>query len=345
MKAVRLYGRGDLRVEEIASPGPPEPGWVRIAVTAAGICGSDLHNFSTGQWITRSPSTPGHELTGIVREVGEGVTALATGDCVVADSRVWCGQCSACLDGRRHLCVHLGFVGEVCDGGFAEEVSLPGRLLHRIDASLDPRMAAMAEPLAVALHAVRRLRPVPGRPVLVVGCGTIGGLVALLLAGRHDGAVLVSDRNAARAACVARCVGGVVVELTKASILAASRGSALLHAVEATGSTAALKATVACVDAGATLALVGIFHERLDLDPNELVEREIAFVGCHAFADELEEAIALLPDLSPRLIALVGSEVPLDDVPLAYRRLSDGTADGLKTIVRPSAALRGESHD
>ncbi len=338
MKAVRLYGRGDIRVEDVPPPGPPGPGWVRIGVTAAGICGSDLHNFETGQWITRSPSTAGHEFTGTVIARGTGVEGLAPGDSVVADSRFWCGECAACLEGRQHLCANLGFVGEVCDGGFADECALPARLLHRIDASLDPRAAAMTEPLAVALHAVRRLRPTPSRPVLVVGCGTIGGLAALLLSRTHDGPILVSDRDTARAALVAQCAGGTPVPLERGAIVAATRGSALLYALDATGSTAALTATLACVDAGATLALVGIFDERLDIDPNVFVEREVSFVGCHAFADELIEAIGLLPSLSDQLVSFIGQEVGLDEVPSAYGRLAAGTAAGLKTIVRPARA-------
>jgi (R,R)-butanediol dehydrogenase / meso-butanediol dehydrogenase / diacetyl reductase len=156
MKAARLYAAGDLRVEDIDPLGPPLPGWVRLRVTAAGICGSDLHNFRTGQWITRSPSVAGHEFAGIVEEVGAGVESLASGDTVVADSRFWCGECPACLSGRRNVCDNLGFVGEVCDGGFAEEVALPARLLVKHDPGLDSAVAAMTEPLAVALHAVRR---------------------------------------------------------------------------------------------------------------------------------------------------------------------------------------------
>ena len=335
MKAVRLYGQGDLRVEEIAPPGPPDTDWVRIAVTAAGICGSDLHNFRTGQWISRSPSTPGHEFTGVVTEIGNCVVDFVPGDRVVADSRVWCGQCAACQGGRRHLCANLGFVGEVCDGGFAEEVNLPARLLHRVDASFDPRSVAMTEPLAVALHAVRRLRPDPGCPVLVVGCGPIGGLAALLLARTHDGAILVTDRNGERAGLVAERTGSHIVALEREAILAATGGLPLLHAIDATGSTAALKAMIASVDAGARLALVGIFHEHLELDPNLLVEREIALVGCHAFAEEMQEAIGLLPQLSGQLLGLIGAEVTLDEVPAAYSHLASGTARGLKTIVRP----------
>jgi (R,R)-butanediol dehydrogenase/meso-butanediol dehydrogenase/diacetyl reductase len=333
MKAARLHGAGDLRVEDIAAPGAPDAGWVKLRVDAAGICGSDLHNFRTGQWISRAPSTAGHELTGTVVAVGEGVSTVAKGDRVVADSRFWCGECVQCRSGRRHLCASLGFVGEVCDGGFAEETLLPARLLHVIDAALDERVAAMAEPLAVALHAVRRLPKTAGA-VLVVGCGTIGGLAALLLSRTFGGKLLVTDRNRARGERVASVTGATIVDLDREAIAAALHGAPLLAAVEATGSIAALNQLLGVLDSGASVALVGIFHGRLDIDPNMLVEREIALLGCHAFADELPDAIGMLADLSGPLIGLIDREIGLDDVPAAYDRLLAGQGDGLKTIIR-----------
>ncbi|MEI8714130.1 zinc-dependent alcohol dehydrogenase [Mesorhizobium sp. ISC11] len=333
MKAARLYGPGDLRVEDIATPGAPDAGWVKLRVDAAGICGSDLHNFRTGQWISRSPSTAGHELTGTVTAIGAGVDAFAIGDRVVADSRFWCGDCAQCQAGRRHLCASLGFVGEVCDGGFAEQAVLPARLLHIIGAGLDERVAAMAEPLAVALHAVRRLPKTTGS-VLVVGCGPIGGLAALLLSRTFAGTVLIADRNQSRCARVARVTGARIVDLSRDAVAAANANAPLLAAIEATGSVAALNQLLGVLDPGGTIAMVGIFHGRLDIDPNTLVEREIGLLGCHAFADELPEAVRMLGELSEPLLALIDQEIGLDDIPAAYERLLAGRSDGLKTIIR-----------
>ncbi|MER8404311.1 alcohol dehydrogenase catalytic domain-containing protein [Mesorhizobium sp. M0959] len=339
MRAARLYGPGDLRVEDIAAPGAPEPGWVKLRVDAAGICGSDLHNFRTGQWISRSPSTAGHELTGTVIAIGEGVDTVGVGDRVVADSRFWCGECAQCHAGKRHLCTSLGFVGEICDGGFAEQAVLPARLLHIVDAVLDERVAAMAEPLAVALHAVRRLPKTAGS-VLVVGCGTIGGLAALLLSRTFAGTVLIADRNQGRCARVARITGASIVDLNRDAIAAATADAPLLAAVEATGSVAALGQLLGVLDAGGTVAMVGIFHGRLDIDPNILVEREIALLGCHAFADELPDAIRMLGELTEPMVELIDREIGLDDVPAAYERLLAGQGDGLKTIIRMRSAGR-----
>jgi len=333
MKAVRLYKAGDLRVEDVPEPGGPEAGWVRLDVTAAGICGSDIHNYRTGQWISRSPSTGGHELAGIVTAVGALVEGFETGDTVVADSRFWCGECPACRSGRHHLCAKLGFVGEACDGGFAEQVVLPARLLALVAPEIDPAIAAMAEPLAVALHAVKRLACKAGDPVLVLGCGPIGGLAALVLSHTHDGPLLLADRNADRAALVARVTGGKVVTLDEAI------DPMPLRAIEATGSVAALKQLVGVMQGGGTVALVGIFHSRLDIDPNMFVERELSFVGCHAFDDELPEAIALLGALQGELAQLIDREITLDEVPAAYERLMAGNATGLKTIIRVRPAI------
>ncbi|MBB3319616.1 MULTISPECIES: zinc-binding dehydrogenase [unclassified Rhizobium] len=334
MKAVRLHDALDLRVEEIESPGPPPAGSVTIDVRAAGICGSDLHNFRTGQWISRRPSTAGHEFCGRISAIGEGVEGLAVGDLVVADSRYYCGECNACRAGWTNVCERLGFVGEVCDGGFAEQSQLPARLVRKHDPSLVPAIAAMAEPLAVALHAVRRLSPRVGEAVIVIGCGSIGGLCGLLLSRLHDGKLLFADMNVDRANMVARICGGAAVPLDKVKTRDGLDGASLRYAIDATGNTKAIEQGIEILDGGGTFALVGISHGKIDLDPNTLVEREIALVGCHAFESELGDAIALLPELQSSLLEFIDVRPSLDDIPDAYRQLSEGRATKLKTIIR-----------
>ncbi len=217
---------------------------------------------------------------------------------------------------------------EVCDGGFAEETELPARLLVRHEPALDPAIAAMAEPLAVALHAVRRLAARAGQPVLVAGCGPIGGMAAVLLSRLHDGPVLIADRNPVRAAKVAAVTGATVVDLDAGSIRAALGERVLRNAIDATGNIRVLSALLDLIAGGGSLALVGIAHGRIDLDPNALVEREIALVGCHAFADELPEAVAMLGELAPALGPLIDQEIAIDGIPAAYERLIAGESAG-----------------
>lgn len=325
MQAVRLHAKGDLRVEEIDAPAAPGPDEVTLQVTAAGICGSDLHNYRTGAWISRAPSVAGHEFTGVVSALGPGVTHVAQGDRVVVDSRHICGTCPACLAGRGQVCAHLGFLGEVIDGGFAEAVTLPARNVLKA-ADVPDRHLAMAEPLAVALHVLNRLGMEAPGPLVITGCGPIGGLVALLASEAGHQPILI-DRNAARAAKVAAATGGSVAETPPPC----------LHAVDTTGHPAAITALVDSLMGCGKLALVGIGHAAAVIDPVKLVEREITLLGCHAFGDELAAVNALLPRLSPRLDAFVAEVIPLTEVPAAYARHLSGKVEGLKTIIQCKA--------
>lgn len=326
MRAVRLYATGDLRVEEIAAPAPPAAGGVTLAVTAAGICGSDLHNFRTGAWISRAPSVAGHEFTGVVTALGEGVGHVALGDRVVVDSRVTCGICAACRDGRGQVCERLGFLGEVIDGGFAQAVTLPARNVLRAAAGVPDRHLAMAEPLAVALHALRRMALPDGASLVVTGCGPIGGLVALLAARAGHG-VTVVDRNAVRAEVVARVTGGEVALLDDV----VARG--FRFAMDSTGQEPVIAALVAGIGGCGTLGLVGIGRGGGIVDPVALVEREITLVGCHAFGGELAEVNAMLPELTGVLDEFVAETIALEAVPDAYARHIAGEVSGLKTII------------
>ncbi|WP_334173858.1 alcohol dehydrogenase catalytic domain-containing protein [Pseudoxanthobacter sp.] len=333
MQAVRLHGIRALAVDEVPAPARPGPGEVLVRVSAAGICGSDVHNYLTGQWLSGPPRVAGHEFCGVAEATGEGVSHVAAGDLVVADSRFYCGTCEACRAGRHNICSHLGFVGEACDGGFAGHVVLPARLVFAAVPGTDPRIAAMSEPMAVALHAVRRLKAPAGRPVLVAGCGIIGALTALLLTQQHDGPVLVADRNAARAARVA-AASGAAVTATDAEAL-----RQIAHAVDATGSTALIGHLVQAMAGGGTLVLVGIAHGRLDIDPNLIVEKEMAVLGSHAFSTaDLEDAIPLAARHAGVLAGWIDRVYPLAEAPAAYERMISGTAEGLKAILQPGGA-------
>jgi (R,R)-butanediol dehydrogenase / meso-butanediol dehydrogenase / diacetyl reductase len=335
VRAVRLHGIGDIRVEDVPSPPAPGPGELRLRVVAAGICGSDLHNFKTGQWFARLPVTPGHEFAAEVLEVGAGVTGFKPGDRVVADSRTPCGRCFQCQAHRPNLCLSLGYVGEVCDGGFAEEVVLPAGGVLAVDATVTPEVAVLAEPLAVALHAVRRLGAPTGEPILVAGAGPVGGLVCLVLDHFGCAPVLFGERQVGRRQLVAEVTRAAPVDLDAQSLAVALGGRPLRFAVEATGSAAVLDRLLDTVAGGARIAMVGIFHGKPEINVNALVEREIELRGCSVFADEQAEAVRLLPTLAPRLAQLVSAPIGLDAVPSAYQDLIEGRAPALKTIIRP----------
>lgn len=335
MRAIRFHGVGDLRCEEVPEPGNPPPGFALLRVLAAGICGSDLHNYQTGQWIAGLPVTPGHEFCAEVLAVGSGVNGVVAGDHVVVDSRANCGECDYCLRGQGNLCRRMGFVGEVCDGGFAEQTLQPAHRLIKVSADVSAEVAALAEPLGVALRVLRRLNAPAGEPVLVAGGGPIGGLAALLMRELDDRPVLLIERNEIRAALLKDVAGVQHVALDADCIREACGGTEPRYAIEATGSGAVLGGVLDAIGSGGRVALVGLFHGAPTLNTNALVEREIDLVGCSVFQDEQQDAVALLPRLAAKLSRLVSAPIELADVPSAYRILLRGEAGTLKTIVKP----------
>ncbi len=335
MRAVRLHGIGDLRCERIAVPPAIGSGRVRIAVRAAGICGSDLHNFRTGQWISRTPTIPGHEFAGEVLAVGKGVKDFKPGDKVLGDSRVNCGECARCREGRPNVCDHMGFVGEVCDGAFAEIIDLPAQRLLRVPEGVSLSVAALAEPLGVALRVIRRLDPPRATPILITGAGPVGGLAAVLLAHFGFGPLALIERNRARAELVAAITGARLLPADAAELDSFSGAQGLRFAIEATGSDALLGFLLRSLAGAGRLALVGMFTGRPTLDANLIVERELELRGCSVFCTEQSEVLGLLPALAPTLERVISAPIDLESVPAAYERLLSGVAPFLKTIVRP----------
>lgn len=196
MKAARWHGVKDIRVEDIDTP-TPGPGEVAIKVAWTGICGSDLHEYLAGPIFVpvgdehplshdKAPITMGHEYSGTVVELGEGVTGLAVGARVAIEPIFACGHCPACHEGKYNLCDSLGFVGlSGGHGGFAAISVVPARMVHKMPDALSMEQGALVEPAAVALHAVRMSTIKPGDKAAVFGAGPIGLLVveALRVAG------------------------------------------------------------------------------------------------------------------------------------------------------------------
>lgn len=341
MRAVRLHDVFDLRFEQVDPVPAPAQRHVRVRVAFAGICGSDIHNYKTGQWISRKPSTAGHEFSGIVDAVGEGVTRVSVGDKMVADSRDYCGTCTNCKSSRPHLCVNLGFVGESMDGGFADYVDLPEQLVFRAkpDARLD--ILALAEPLAVALHALAMMR-LTEEPLLVIGCGPIGALAALASRLTSRRCLLVCDQNEVRCRLIAQVAKADALKWNAFEARATEGEDPVRFVLDTTGHTGIIGTVVKHISGG-TLGLVGIGTGSIDFDPVHAVEHEIRIVGCHAFADEMPQAISLLSEFPEQFEQLIRHRISLDTVPDEFDRIVDGQAKGIKTLIaiNPSDLEKG----
>lgn len=336
MKAVRLHDPLDLRYETVAMAPMPQQGEVRVSVAYAGICGSDIHNYKTGAWITRKPSIAGHEFSGWVDAIGTQVTGFNVGDKVVADSRYYCGRCFNCLCGRANLCDSLGFVGEAIDGGFAEYVTLPAHLLVKCatDSRLD--VLALAEPLAVALHALKAINIPDDEPLMIIGCGPIGALIAVAAQYHSKRTLFVSDVNKTRLLRTAELSDAKTVELEGFRQFENASGKPLRFVIDTTGHVDVINALIRSFK-GFTLGLVGIGSGTLNLQPSLLVEREIKLVGCHAFDDELREATDMLQALPQAFEGIVGETTTLDQTLSCYETIASGRSTAIKTLIKVAA--------
>ena len=182
-------------------------------------------------------------------------------------------------------------MGEVCDGGFAEQVTLPAAGVLPVAHGLPAEVAALSEPLGVALHVIRRLDPARASRCWWRAPGPVGGLVTLLLDHLGFGPVLFAERQQTRRDLISGVCNARAVELEPAAVKDALGGRPLRFAVEATGHGAVLDRLIGLAGGGARIAMVGIFHGRTEIDPNAIVEREIELRGCSVFADEQREAV------------------------------------------------------
>lgn len=333
MLAAYYEGQGRIAVRD-ANGRPPGPGEVTLDVAYVGICGTDLHILD-GDMDARVtlPAILGHEMSGTVSDVGEGVTDFAPGDEVVVVPLDWCGSCPACLRGSRHICYRLNFIGIDSPGAMQGAWNVSQRTLVRVPPDLSLRDAALAEPTAVAVHDVRRSELRPGQKALVVGGGPIGLLIAAVAAA-VGGDVLVSEPNEQRRQLIER-VG--LRTLDPGDDLAAvvdawTEGAGVDVSFEVSGSPRGVEAAVTSLAARGRLTLVAIHSHPVSVDLFRFFWRELTLVGARVYeSGDFEEALRLLSSGAIPTDALITDVVTLAEAPEAFERLRAGSA--MKVLV------------
>jgi (R,R)-butanediol dehydrogenase/meso-butanediol dehydrogenase/diacetyl reductase len=318
-------------------PGPDE---VLVEVSHCGICGSDIHMFHAG-WAAPG-SIEGHEYSGRIVALGSAVTGWAVGDEVVGGPSPRCGVCEYCVGGRPSLCAGRetpGLSSEPWQGAFARYTKLPSSQLRRVPDGLSVRAAALAEPLAVALHAITRSRPSPGDHILITGAGPIGALVlcALRAKGMHD--ITVSEPAPLRQE-LARRLGATAVVVPDDLPTFRNPGEVRpdgFHVVyEASGVQQAQEQALAQVRRGGTLMLVGAGPGLPRWSASRILLNEIWVTGSYVYDDGgFEEALALLASGAIPVDALTEpDDVPLNGLLEAIHELAAGRVAG-KVLVIP----------
>ncbi|GAA2097228.1 L-idonate 5-dehydrogenase [Microlunatus panaciterrae] len=337
MKAVVAHGPMDLRVDDLPEPSPAH-GEALVRIEYGGICGSDLGYWRKGQSgtaILRHPMVLGHEVAGVVVALGDGVSDVSEGQPVAIHPATVCGRCTLCREGRSNLCPTVRYLGSAAfdphwDGAFCVLKAVPAAQLRPLPEGVGTRRGAVAEPLGVALHAVRRAGDLTGRTVLVNGCGPIGALV--VTAARRAGAVrvVVADLSPQSLAIGTELGADDVVEVAAGQPLPADVDVAF----EASGAPGALGGVIAAVVRGGVLVQVGSLPAGpAELALGALVSREIDYRGAYRFVDEITEAVAALAsglDVDP----LITHTFDATDVVRAFGTAADRSTGSSKVLLR-----------
>lgn len=338
MKALMYEGAWHMPLRDIPLP-EPGPDDVLISVRAAGVCGSDVHGFTGSTGRRKPPLVMGHEFTGEIAGVGGGVADFAPGDRVVVQPLLTCGVCAQCRAGRPNICTNRTGVGMNFNGGYAEAVRVPQRLLHRLPDELSWEHGAMVEPLSVALHAVNLTPMQLMDTVVIVGAGTIGLLTLLAAKLKGAGRTIITDRSAHRLQLARQLGADVAINVAESDPVEVVRdltdGQGAHASIEAVGVSATVQQALAVTRIGGHVTWIGNSQPDVTLNMQQVVTREITIRGAYGFNVEFAQAIEALRTQKVDVALLIERIAPLEDGPQLVHDLAQGTLDAVKVILQP----------
>jgi len=353
MKAAVWYGREDLRIEDVPEPSVGKD-QVKIRVRWCGICGSDVHEYREGPMIISkkphpltgksSPVILGHEFSGDVLAVGEGVRRIKVGDRVTINCLIYCGSCHFCLEGEYNMCLRLATVGLAWDGAFAETVVVPEYTVLKLPDSVTYEMASFAEPLAVAVRAVKRSRLKVGDTTVVVGAGPIGLLV--LQAARAAGAsrvfaveLIPSRRELAKELGADAVFDPVQVDVGK-EIAERTDGLRGNVAFECVGNQSAFDTAVRVTGRRAMIVMVGMALKPIEVPFFRLWGHEKEMTTCTGYVDEYPAALAFLADRRVRVESMITAKIKLEDfIEKGLKEMIKSPERYIKILVTPGGEV------
>ena len=329
MQAVTYIGNStvELTTRDQLAPGAGE---VQIAVAYTGICGTDLHVLHGSMDARVSlPAVLGHEMSGRIAAVGDGVEDWVVGDPVTIMPLDWCGQCPACRAGHQHICQNLDFIGIDSPGSLQGRWNVPAHVLVRLPESLRLDHAALVEPVAVSVHDVRRAGLQAGEKAVVIGGGPIGVLIAT--AARHTGAeVVVIELDPSRRRMI-QDLGFDVLDPTAQDqvewVEEWTGGAGADVVFEVSGAPAAVLGATALAKVRGRLVIVAIPPQPRPLDLQRVFWRELSIVGARVYErPDFETAVDMLTDGVVPAEQLITAIVPLADTAGAFDKLASGQA-------------------
>jgi 2-desacetyl-2-hydroxyethyl bacteriochlorophyllide A dehydrogenase len=338
MKAAYYKGNKTFSVNEV-NPVDPGPGEVRVRVAYCGICGTDLHVY-LGHMDARVGNNRviGHEMSGTIESIGEGVTGMEIGQPVVIRPLASCGDCPACKRGHSHICQNLKFLGLDTDGAFQECWTVPANTIHKLPADMPLEHAALIEPLAVACHDVTRSRLQKGEDVLVIGGGPIGMLVAMV-ARQHGGNVTITEVSEHRLK-IAESLGFKTLNPLKVNvpeaIYAATGNKGADVVFEVSGSQPGVDTMTEACATRARIVMVAIHATKPQVDLFKFFWREIELLGARVYEpQDFEQAIEMIASGAIDCATMITDTQELDDISEAFAALC-GNPQAMKSLIKCS---------
>lgn len=316
MKAVLFKGKGRLEIEDVAIP-KVDKEEVLVEVKATGICGTDRHIYN-GEAPAKPPMIPGHEIAGVVVDLGERVSNLKRGDRIAVDPNIFCNNCFYCKRGEIHLCENLEAVGVTRDGGFAQYVLIPAANVYRLPDSISYTAGAMVEPLSCCLHGIDIAEVQTGDLVVVLGGGAIGLILAqlALLSGAREVIISEPDSSKREKAKSLGLENVVVPDMIKEVVTNLSKYGADV-VIEAVGRAETVAQSFELVRRGGTIVLFGVSPEdmKLPISPFDIYQKELTVKGSYINPFVTDRAIDILASGKIEVEGLVTKKYSLEDLP------------------------------
>jgi L-gulonate 5-dehydrogenase len=334
MRAAVTRAQGVMELSDLPEPGQPGPGEVLVRPQAVGICGSDFH-FFLGELGSDFPRIQGHEVGATVEAVGPGCKReLGPGDSVALHPLSYCGHCYPCRIGRTNVCDNFSLIGIHADGGLQEQLRMPEELVFPTSEGR-PAIAALAEPLSIAVRAINRSRLEAGEHVVIFGAGPIGQAICLL-ARERDAPVLMIDPVQSRLE-IGALMGAETMPWTDDVIESArewSGGEGSEVVFDATGAPDAIRAGFEVAVSAGRLMMVGMSHHDVPLRVFGFVDKELDVLGVSCAKDEeFGDAVAFVERNGDKLENLITQEFPLERAPEALRWAMDHPAEAMKVVI------------
>lgn len=328
---------GKIEFQEVPIP-EPEAGQVLIKIMEIGVCGSDIHVYHGKHPFTSYPVTQGHEVSGLVEKLGAGVTGLRLGQKVTIQPQVVCGKCWPCRHGKYNLCESLKVMGFQTTGTAAHYFAVDAAKVTPLPETMSLEEGAMIEPLAVAVHAVRRADGVEGKDICVLGAGPIGILVAQAAKGMGAGRVMITDISDVRLEKAKECGADFCVNTKEKEF-----GEALIECFgpdkadviyDCAGNNTTMGQAVKYARKGSTIILVAVFADMGQVDLAVLNDHELDLNTSMMYrSEDYEKAIELADSGKVQLKPLISKRFPFREYLDAYQYIDANRETTMKVLI------------